>query len=354
MKKTDTAPLVSTKTGSDYSSCHTGNLLVFKHEGVSVYGGGANRKGGWHALLPDKTYCEVAVGPKGLVPMSYGPPGWAATREIPAVFGLDWADFGVPKVEPSFWKALVKDLQKKKIKSILCTCAGGHGRTGTSLSLLYGLMVGTEGFDTAFDLVKHIRSIYCEKAVEATGQLEYIALTLGIEPGKLPVAPPVVYSGFDGLGNWPPSGSKYKPSQWTMKQRIQGLRDRAAAMGLVFKDFNETKGSDVYEVVDSEGAVEGFMTLADTEDYLEDLEKQLDLFATAAEEKPRAPVTVEEIQDLAKDKGFSFLLNGGESNFPYSLRRQSTVVSFVALRSAYDYLIGLVDNQSEGGASLPK
>ena len=86
----------------------------------------------------------------------------------------------------SFWLALVEDFKSNDIKTVLCSCMGGHGRTGVQLCILAHLMLPKEQhtWQDASQLVTHIRSVYCNHAVEGKSQQQYIADVLEIPMGE--------------------------------------------------------------------------------------------------------------------------------------------------------------------------
>ena len=178
--------------------CHTGQLLVFTTDtGVNVYGGGKNRAGGWHKLdfIPD-----LAMGPDETLVYSVKandntvvPEGWLCGQFVgkadapPPIIALDFPDFGIPKVGPEFWYALAQDILEKQLKTVSTQCAGGHGRTGVQLCILYDLLnthATGKPYDNVGDLILMIRDLYCSHIVETKAQQEYIAEVIGMPVGK--------------------------------------------------------------------------------------------------------------------------------------------------------------------------
>ena len=178
--------------------CHTGQLLVFTTDtGVNVYGGGKNRSGGWHKLdfIPD-----LAMGPDETLVYSVKandntvvPEGWLCGQFVgkadapPPIIALDFPDFGIPKVGPEFWYALAQDILDKRLRSVSTQCAGGHGRTGVQLCILYDLLnthATGKPYDNVGDLILMIRDLYCSHIVETTAQQQYIADVINMPVGK--------------------------------------------------------------------------------------------------------------------------------------------------------------------------
>ena len=181
--------------------CHTGNPLVFtSHDGIEVYGGGSSRKGGWWLMDPVP---DLAMGPdeqvhKGL-PSKFSTRGldskkWSCMSKIvqcepKEILAIDFPDYKVPQdIGKAFWLELVENIRENKIKTIHCMCMGGHGRTGVQLAILRYLLATEEErkeWKDAHELVMDIRKPYCDKAVEANAQQEYVAEVCGIEKGAL-------------------------------------------------------------------------------------------------------------------------------------------------------------------------
>jgi len=83
---------------------------------------------------------------------------------------ISWPDFGVPLVKPSFWKALHNYINTKKWKIVCAHCEAGHGRTGTALACM---LVAIQGY-TPEEAVYHVRTNYCDQAIETYEQCEYL------------------------------------------------------------------------------------------------------------------------------------------------------------------------------------
>tara|TARA_R110002051_G_scaffold323952_1_gene419284 strand:+ start:260 stop:1438 length:1179 start_codon:yes stop_codon:yes gene_type:complete len=172
-------------------SCHNGNVLVFDHDGVQVYAGGTNRNGGWTQMRP---YPDLALGPIGVIASATTrdvlPKGWSCTEkvgggELPVVIEIDWPDYNVPKnLGKDFWYALVVDIKSKKIKTVSTQCMGGHGRTGVQLAILVHLLSEEHKWTDAYELIEYVRKVYCDHAVEAKCQQEYIADICNLPVGK--------------------------------------------------------------------------------------------------------------------------------------------------------------------------
>jgi len=80
-----------------------------------------------------------------------------------------WPDMGVPALKREWWETLASVLASGKFDSIYIGCAGGVGRTGTTLAILaylYGVETKTP--------IAWVRENYNPKAVETTEQVEYV------------------------------------------------------------------------------------------------------------------------------------------------------------------------------------
>ena len=204
--------------------CHTGQNKIFTTtSGIDVYGGGRNRQGGWWKMdpLPD-----LAIGPSETMTSFTAssatdvPDGWscdAYTNKVvpPLTIDMDFPDFGVPQVQDLFWYALCDDIHEHGIKTVSTQCAGGHGRTGVQLCILYYLLNDDDvraTIQSAAQLIELIRDLHCEHAVETDEQQEYIARILDIPAGDSVISDR--YGGWSGKAEATTTvatGSKYGP-----------------------------------------------------------------------------------------------------------------------------------------------
>jgi hypothetical protein len=82
---------------------------------------------------------------------------------------LDWPDFRAPDLPKEFWEDLIREFRPDEPVHVRCT--GGHGRTGTALSIIVSLLnLVPEGECP----VEWVRRHYCKKAVESYEQILYI------------------------------------------------------------------------------------------------------------------------------------------------------------------------------------
>lgn len=111
-----------------------------------------------------------------------------------AVLEIEWDDGGTPRgLSASWWQQLARALQKIDGDIAVC-CVGGHGRTGTALSVLTHHM-GLVGED--YDPVEWVRTHYCDSAVETLSQITYIERMTGRQVEAKPSDP-----GVDGYRHW--------------------------------------------------------------------------------------------------------------------------------------------------------
>lgn len=191
--------------------CHTGQNKIFTTtSGIDVYGGGRNRNGGWWMCSP---MVDLAIGPdETMRPLSKSilnggttvPTGWSCDQFVGRtdppkhIIEMDFPDFGVPQLEDYFWYALCDDITEHGIKSISTQCAGGHGRTGVQLCILYYLLNDDDVKSSIIDaaqLIELIRDLHCHHAVETTEQQQYIARVLDIPAGKTVIEDRYSYGG---------------------------------------------------------------------------------------------------------------------------------------------------------------
>lgn len=136
----------------------------------------------------------------------------ALNMGAPAILEIDWPDYGVPKLKyvgAKFWTELAAFVASGKKLGIFCM--GGHGRTGTALAAIAHFS-GSTG-----DLVKEVRAIYCQSAVESDSQIEYLkkfGVQTTAEGGK-------VLGNWTGTG-WTSGGTSF-PKDWkSTTQNVPG------------------------------------------------------------------------------------------------------------------------------------
>lgn len=95
----------------------------------------------------------------------------------PPTLNVDWEDFMSPPLEKEWWQELIVSIKRLGPVNIAIYCQGGHGRTGTALSILASL--SGQKMWRKEDCVAYIRRIYCQEAVESWTQIDYIQSTLG-------------------------------------------------------------------------------------------------------------------------------------------------------------------------------
>lgn len=153
--------------------CHSGPKFVMRLGKASIYAGTKDEvmaEQGWALALsalgvptqtsPISANQEAAA----ILPKELGE--WTP---VP-ILGIDWPDRGVPRLSRQWWVTLVEFLKTVE-GDVAVFCFGGHGRTGTMLSIL-GVLGGA--IPQKKDPVAWIRTHYCTQAVESVDQIEYI------------------------------------------------------------------------------------------------------------------------------------------------------------------------------------
>jgi len=104
----------------------------------------------------------------------FSTPGWRppfVPRPDAELVLFPWPDFGPPREPRRFRAALLWLLERLSADAVTeIGCAGGHGRTGTTLAALL-VLEGT----SPVRAVNRVRSTYCSEAIESEEQLRFIA-----------------------------------------------------------------------------------------------------------------------------------------------------------------------------------
>lgn len=100
-----------------------------------------------------------------------------------ARLAIDWPDYGVPAIAPTWWERFIVWLGSEaegrpaeKPFKLAIHCEGGHGRTGTAAAIVaFKLGMSPEGQCP----VEWLRSVYCGEVVESDEQVAYIEKCTG-------------------------------------------------------------------------------------------------------------------------------------------------------------------------------
>lgn len=177
-------------------------MLLFTKSGVSVFGAGSS-----HAPEPDAV--DIIFDLAGRYSMWSLPSQWksASLAAAPLVVDMHIPDMTAPTwVSKEFWTTLWKDLKGEAVKrggklSVLVTCFGGHGRTGTVLA---ALALAANAVPKKTDPIAWLRDSYCDNAIETAAQLSYILSLFGITTEEIP-------SKTTSVKVWPPKSGSASP-----------------------------------------------------------------------------------------------------------------------------------------------
>lgn len=175
------AGFVSQMVGN-ITECHTGNIEVMNLGEFSIFGGGE-----FKGCYPPMNGIVVDCGDVFTIDsikstMKLPKTLMDSAKRTHDIIQIDWTDGKSLDLEYEFWKNLT-DFLLEQNRDVLVCCMGGHGRTGTTLSILADMF----GFvDTNDDPVRFVRNNYCYKAVETQSQAEYIEYITGKEVKEIP------------------------------------------------------------------------------------------------------------------------------------------------------------------------
>ena len=167
--------------------CHTEGAQVFTLGKARIHAGGVRAKtvknwglvinlSGFTSGAPDVA-CYNGAEQICREFNQYIPP----TKGYPEV-AVDWPDGGIPWIKRKDWRRLISDL-KQFDGDVLIHCMGGHGRTGTLLTILGSI---GEVIDKAHDPVLWLRKTYCDKIVESYKQIDYLTKNMQIKTNAKP------------------------------------------------------------------------------------------------------------------------------------------------------------------------
>lgn len=173
--------------------CHEGIIPVFEDDGLKIWGGKAWEIMGYDdwalmVLFTDRTSQWEHNEPSPFINSNARarrilPPEIFRVQNHAPYIAVDWEDYGVPELDKEWWVMLLESLYKlPKPANVAFGCTGGHGRTGTALSILWGLANPT----TTRCPVAMVRNRHCYKAVESQRQLDYVEKITGLKVRAMP------------------------------------------------------------------------------------------------------------------------------------------------------------------------
>lgn len=159
--------------------CKHSPKLMFKCDGVSVFAGSK-----YEIYEPEKfgvifNLSGFSVGHKEKVVT--GTRKWESLnkhfiKEKINEVVIDWMDGQSLRVGKEFWLDLWKMVLEEKAETICFCCMGGHGRTGTAIAALWGLVLGV----SPAVAIRETRNRICAEAVETETQERYVYSLLGV------------------------------------------------------------------------------------------------------------------------------------------------------------------------------
>lgn len=157
-----------------YTSCKHEAEVVFTIRGCRFFGATkaklniAGIRNVGKALVVNATTGKFGPAESGI----RSGPAWLDKTQFVVDFDeihMRWPDFSTPEVPPTFWSYLLKQVGEQGYKTVVFTCDGGHGRTGTALACI----LVAQGWPAA-EAMDFIREGYCKEAIETESQEDYI------------------------------------------------------------------------------------------------------------------------------------------------------------------------------------
>ena len=150
--------------------CHEGNVYLFNIESNMIYAGGISRKANIHdvdlVIALDDSILNNIISLHNFERTEIE--NFCNLIKIPKIIHIPWRDMSIPSFDKDFYLKLIEYIKSLKNKKILICCIGGHGRTGTLVSIIAGLHFKIE------KPISFIRKIYCKNAVETMEQVQYV------------------------------------------------------------------------------------------------------------------------------------------------------------------------------------
>lgn len=179
--------------------CHENGTLIFERDGTQFFAGK-------YTGVSDRSYDLIIDLAKSVNSSIKGTnlDGHLksfADEASAKILHIDWPDFGVIKWKRERFEKLLAAIKNDNIGTVYICCIGGHGRTGSMMTILAGISGAVPKGECP---VQWLRDLYCENVVESAGQLDYIEEVTGLkvtsEPGKSAWVNQGAYGGQYGSG----------------------------------------------------------------------------------------------------------------------------------------------------------
>lgn len=175
--------------------CHKGPHAVFQAGKATVWAGARDEFFGYWSQFALLVSCAgpgmAPPAPNAVVTVSGHvaglrmlPPDMLEIPKAVPWIAINWPDGGIPRMTRAAWDQLAASLPDIE-GNVGLYCMGGHGRTGTALSIL-ACLCGAVPADA--DPVEWVRQQYCSEVVETEEQTRYVAEMTGRR--------------VDALGSW--------------------------------------------------------------------------------------------------------------------------------------------------------
>ena len=210
-KKTNQPTPAYPKTQTTYKPCHTEGTLVFEKDGTEFYAGK-------YTGVSLRTYDLIIDLAKSVTSNVSGTNvrgkvGKFTDSLSAQIIHISWPDYGIISWEKDKFEKLLAAIKADKLTSVYVCCVGGHGRTGTMMSILAGLSGAIPEGECP---VTWLRKVYCDNVVESEKQLGYVEAITGVkvtaEPGKAYGA--YYQSGGTYQGSKGSYGGSYGPNEY--------------------------------------------------------------------------------------------------------------------------------------------
>lgn len=188
------------------SKCsHDGATKVISVKKTKLWAGSRDdllRRSGWKLVISAVGYTDFTKSPLSGTKAAHALlPEAVFAWEPPPCLGIDWPDRGIPTLNRAWWIEVAEALRAINGNVGLC-CFGGHGRTGTMLAILAGLLGRVKKGACP---VAWVRAAYCKAAVESDAQLDYIEYVTGLKVPSEPSDTPHTALSAPNYGSLPAS-----------------------------------------------------------------------------------------------------------------------------------------------------
>ena len=169
LNKTSTNVIPATNNGPLYKSCIHPPTFVFTDPTSNINFYASSAADLYKGFIPyDNTLCIISLATVTHAKIDANHNISSLIKTLPFTIRMEWADYQPAIYTKATYLALIEHIRALKVTNVIVHCQAGHGRTGSMLAILAGLL------NVSDEPIELIREMHYEKCVETKAQENYV------------------------------------------------------------------------------------------------------------------------------------------------------------------------------------